>query len=44
MIFDRKIELSFRGIELNPINEDHRIQFSLDKLDRVKFNSGSVTI
>lgn len=43
MIFDRVAEVSFKGVDLNPVT-DLRIQFSLEKNDTVKFNSGRITI
>lgn len=43
MIFDRVAEVSFRGVDINPVT-DLRIQFALDKHDSIKFNSGRITI
>lgn len=43
MIFDRVAEVSFKGVDLNPVT-DLRIQFALEKHDSVKFNSGRITI
>jgi len=43
MIFDRVAEVAFKGVDLNPVT-DLRIQFSLEKNDTVKFNSGRITI
>lgn len=43
MIFDRVAQVSFAGVDLNPVT-DLRIQFSIEKNDGIQFNSATIII